>query len=237
MSGSWSDFEVKARKAIEEELAAFEAQLAADLAREAAERAAQEMMAEIKELEYEKKEPVLNFIGYEKEYGNEFLRKNHLSSSDKLIGIHMGSAPRWPSKVWNKDRLVELIKRVYSETDYKVVLFGGPNEIKVQKEILEKLPDLKVYVNDPNNSVREFFGLVNLCDKMLVNDSFALHVAVVLKKETIALFFCTPDWEIEGYGRVKKIVSPWLKDNFFTDEYLPELMDSISVEEVFKVLI
>ena len=197
----------------------------------------QEMMAEIMELKYEKTEPVLNFIGYEEGYANEFLRKNHLSSNDKLIGIHMGSASRWPSKIWNKNKLAELIKRIYSETDYKVVLFGGPNEIKSQRDILEKLSDLKIYVNDPNNSVREFFGLVNLCGKMLVNDSFALHTAIALKKETVALFFCTPDWEIEGYGRVKKIVSPLMKDNFFTDEYLPELIDSISVDEVFEVLV
>ena len=197
----------------------------------------QEMMVEIMELDYEKKEPVFNFFGYEKDYAKEFLRKNHLCSEDKLIGIHMGSASRWPSKIWSIDKLVELIKRIYSQTDYKVILFGGPNEIRVQKEIFERLSDLKVYVNNSLNSSREFFGLVNLCEKMLVNDSFALHVSIALKKETIALFFCTPDWEIEGYGRVKKIVSPMLKEHFFTDESLPELMNSISVEEVFKALI
>lgn len=180
----------------------------------------QEMMAEIMELDYEKIEPVLDYVEM-KDYG-------------KVIGIHMGSAPRWPSKVWNEKKLIELIRKIYSETDYKVVLFAGPNEVEKQKKILEELSDLEIFSNNPNNSIKEFAGLVKNCDLMIVNDSLALHVSVALKKKTIALFFCTPDWEIEGYGYVTKIVSPLLDKYFFTDEYLEDLMDSISVDEVFE---
>jgi len=182
----------------------------------------QEMMAEIMELDYEKIEPVLDY--------------EEMKISGKLIGIHMGSAPRWSSKVWSTKNLIEFIRKIYSETDYKILLFAGPNEAEKQKKILEELPDLKIYSNDPNNSIKEFAGLVKKCEIMVVNDSLALHVSIALKKKTIALFFCTPDWEIEGYGHVTKIVSPLLQKHFFTDECLEELTDSISVDEVFKAL-
>ena len=82
----------------------------------------QEMMAEIMELDYEKIEPVLNF---DNEYGEDFVKKNNIQN--KLIGIHMGSSPRWPSKVWAKEKLIEFIRKVYSETEHKVILFAGPN--------------------------------------------------------------------------------------------------------------
>ena len=191
----------------------------------------QEMMSDICELKYSEEECILNFND---SHGKDFLRRNHLGTSDKFVGIHMGSAPRWPSKVWNKNKLIELIKKMKEN----VILFAGPNEAKEQKELVEELNrgGVKVYVNDPNNTVREFISLVNLCDTMLVNDSFALHVAVALKKKVVALFFCTPPWEIEDYGRVKKIVSPLLDKYFYTDEYAEELVDSISVDEVYETL-
>ena len=191
----------------------------------------QEMMSDICELKYSEEECILNFND---SHGKDFLRRNHLGTSDKFVGIHMGSAPRWPSKVWNKNKLIELIKKMKEN----VILFAGPNEAKEQKELVEELnrSGVKVYVNDPNNTVREFISLVNLCDTMLVNDSFALHVAVALKKKVVALFFCTPPWEIEDYGRVKKIVSPLLDKYFYTDEYAEELVDSISVDEVYETL-
>jgi len=189
-------------------------------------RTYQDMMSEVCELSYSKEEC---FINFDEEYGKEFLRKNHLGMSDKFIGIHMGSAPRWPSKVWSKSKLIEFVKKI----EGNVILFAGPNEAKLQKELAS---ELNVYVNNPNNSVREFISLVNLCDVMVVNDSLALHVSIALKKKAIALFFCTPPWEIEGYGRVKKIVSGLLDKYFYTDEYVEELVNSISVEEVFGSL-
>ena len=147
----------------------------------------------------------------------------------------MGTGSRWSSKAWSKSKLVEFIKKI---NDYNVILFAGPEEAGSQRELVETLKDsgIKVYTNDPNNTVKEFISLVNVCDIMVVNDSFALHDAVALKKKTIALFFCTPDWEIESYDLVKKIVSPLLSKYFYTDEYNEELVNSISADEVYEAL-
>ena len=195
-------------------------------------RTYQEMMSEICGLKYNKEECILNF---NEEHAKEFLRRNHFGMSDKFIGIHMGSAPRWSSKVWSKYNLVEFIKKI---KENNIILFAGPNEAKIQKEIIEILNEIgiKIYFNDPSNTIQEFISLVNICDIMVVNDSLALHVAIALKKKTIALFFCTPDWEIEGYDLVRKIVSPLLSKYFYTDEYIEELVNSISADEVNESL-
>jgi heptosyltransferase-2 len=196
-------------------------------------RTYQDMMGEICEINYNEDECILNF---DKEYGKEFLRKNHLGINDKFLGIHMGSGGRWPSKVWSRNKLIEFVKQI---NNYKIILFAGPNEIKEQEELIDELSKegVKIYVNDPNNTAKEFISLVSLCDTMLVNDSFALHVSIALKKKTIALFFCTPPWEIEGYGLVKKIVSPLLSKYFYNDEYVEELVNSISADEVLKTFL
>ena len=99
---------------------------------------------------------------------------------------------------------------------------------------------IKVYENDSNNSLREFATVVELCDVIVAGDTLALHMGIVMKKKVVALFFCTPPWEIEEYGLVSKIVSPLLKEHFFDDVFNEELANSIKprqvVDEIKKII-
>ena len=169
-----------------------------------------------------------------KEYGGEFARKYKFDG--KVIGINIGSSPRWPAKCWSKEKITSFIKKIIDETDSKILVLGGPHEIKKQREILDKFSSERIIGNDCNNSYEEFVGVVNLCDAVVTGDTFALHIAIGLNKKTIALFFCTPPWEIYDYGIVKKIASPLLDKYIFTDLYADELANSISVEEVFELI-
>jgi ADP-heptose:LPS heptosyltransferase len=90
--------------------------------------------------------------------------------------------------------------------------------------------------NNQNNSVKEFATVANLCDTIICGDSLAIHIASALNKKTIALFFSTSDWEVEDYDLIKKITSPLLEKYFFKGDYVPELADSISVDEVVNFL-
>jgi predicted lipid-binding transport protein (Tim44 family) len=57
-----------------------------------------------------------------------------------------------------------------------------------------------------------------------------------LKKNTIALFFCSSPWEIEDYGLLKKLISPMILD-FFPEkmnEYSEDLTRSIKAEQVMS---
>ena len=73
---------------------------------------------------------------------------------------------------------------------------------------------------------------------MICSDSFALHVALGLGKKTIALFFCTSPHEVEGYGILRKIVSPYLHDYFpeRSNEYSEHLAKSIPAEQVIEAM-
>ena len=77
-----------------------------------------------------------------------------------------------------------------------------------------------------------------MCSVLVCSDSYALHVALALSKKVVGLFFCTSPWEVEGYGLLKKVVSPKLSEFFpeRSDKYNEGLVKSISAEEVLKAI-
>ncbi len=198
----------------------------------------QEMMFNALELPYKKQHYQITLLDYEKDYAQSFLIKNNLNT-EKLIGIHFGASQRWPCKKWHKDNLIEFIEKAHKK-DYKILLFAGPSEIQEQLEIFKDLSEkgIKIYLNNPKNSLFEFASLVELCKVMITADSLSMHISLSLKKPTVTLFFCTSPNEVESYNLLTKVVSPLLKDFFpeKSDQYSGELVKSISSEEVLNLL-
>lgn len=196
----------------------------------------QELIFNTCNLDYKKQKLFFHLNESHHKFSEEFKLKNNLLPKDKVIGINIGSASRWQSKFWDTDKIKKLIKELHRE--YKVLILAGPNEIDKQKDLIEKLSheNISYSFNNPNNTIDEFAAVVNLCDTVICGDSLALHLALALNKNTISLFFCTPPWEIEGYNSLNKIFSPLLEKHFFTNNYNKELADSISVEDVLRIL-
>ncbi|MEK6831012.1 MAG: glycosyltransferase family 9 protein [Nanoarchaeota archaeon] len=219
----------------------------------------QEMMFDIAEIPYKKQLPTFNLSYNDKKYGEQFLINNGLKDkiNKKIIGIHVSAGKRWPSKKWHLENLKEFIiklkttkiknninfknnhnlnnnEKSYEDND-EVLLFVGPNEKNYYDNLIKELEHkkIKIYISTPRSD-KEFFSLMSICNKIVSGDSFALHVALALKKPTIGLFFCTPPNEIEDYGLLKKIVSPLLY-GFFPEKmdiYDEQLTKSVSADEV-----
>ena len=190
------------------------------------------------ELEW-KKQPCQIFLNdNNKKYADDFARKNKLKIKN-LIGIHMGAGPRWPSKAWSPEKVMEFIVKA-KQKGYEIILFGGPDEQEKLEPIAKALEKQNITIcrNNPKNTKKEFASLVNLCRAVVCSDSLALHVSLALGKPTIGLFFCTSPDEVEGYGLLKKIISPMLR-NFFPekmDKYDEKLVNSISADEVLNAV-
>ncbi len=196
----------------------------------------QQMMFEVAELPYKKQHHPLYLNEEDMKYAEDFVNKHNINPK-KLIGIHVGSSPRWPSKTWHLDIVKEFIKRA-KEKGYEILIFRGPDESEKHEILIRDLENqgVGVFTNNPLNRDREFLSLINLCEKIICGDTFALHVALSLKKPTVGLFFCTSPNEIEDYGLLKKILSPRLYD-FFPEKqnlYDEDLTKSISVEQVLN---
>lgn len=198
----------------------------------------QEMMFQAAELDWKRQHHPIFLNEQSKKYAENFVKQRNINT-EKLVGIHLGASPRWPSKAWHPERIKEFIKKA-KQRGYEILLFGGPDEIENHQKLINELSQEKteIHYNNPRNSDLEFASLVNLCKAMVCSDSLALHVSLALKKPVIALFFCSSPHEVESYGLVKKIVSPKLFDFFpeKMDQYSEELVQSISVEEVLKAL-
>lgn len=198
----------------------------------------QEMMFEAAELPINKEPYELILSSQEKKKAKEFIKKEGIDST-RLVGIHMGSSDRWPSKRWSKEKLKEFIKKANSK-NYQFLLFGGPNEMKEHQDLSQELKSEGVifFHNNPHNTKREFLALLNECQAVICSDSFALHVAIGLHKPTIGLFFCTSPDEVEPYTFLTKITSPLLykyfpeKSNVFDET----LVSSISPSDVLTAL-
>lgn len=198
----------------------------------------QEMMFNLAELPYKKQYHQIFLSEKDKKYAENFIKNNGLDKDiKKLIGIHVGSAGRWPSKKWHLDNLKEFI--IKASKNYEILLFIGPDEKNYYDKLIQEIEKqkIKIYLSSPKSD-KEFFSLIDICDKMITSDSFALHSSLLLKKQTIGLFFCTPPNEVEDYGLLKRLVSPKLYDFFpeKMDIYNEELTKSISTDEVLLVL-
>lgn len=196
----------------------------------------QQMIFEAAELEYSKEHCPIFLNKKDLDYAEKFVKENKIDTR-KLIGIHMGASSRWPSKVWHPENLKKFIIAARKK-GFEILLFGGPNEMARMKEFVRDLEKekVKIFINNPENTLKEFASLVNLCKKMVCSDSLALHVSLALKKPTMGLFFCTSPDEVEDYKLLKKLVSPLIYDYFphKSDQYSEELVKSISPDEVLK---
>ena len=193
----------------------------------------QEMVFEAAEIPYHKEKFNLELNEDDMLYAENFMKKR--GKNGKIVGIHIGSSPRWPSKGWHEEKIEELIIGI-KKKGFEVILFAGPDDIKKQQIIRNNLERKKVdiFYNDPKNTLLEFASLVDLCQCIICSDSLALHVSLALNKKTIGLFFCTSPDEIEGYGILTKVVSSKLEDFFpqRMDEFDENLVKSINAEDV-----
>lgn len=151
-----------------------------------------------------------------------------------VIGINPGAGRRWKFKKWTDAGYVKVIKELAAK-GYKVVLFGGPEE----KELIAKLMKQsggKAVSAGTNNSLPDFFALLNLCGVLVTGDTLALHAALGLGKKAVGIFGPTSAAEIEMYGRGVKAVTPkpcaccYLQ----TCDKKPDCMKMIGPEKILK---
>ncbi len=165
----------------------------------------QEIILGICHLKPKKWELILNLTEDELSFADEFAKQHNLDLNKLIIGLNTGAGKRWLQKKWsveNHIRLIKLLKSKYPNS--YILLYGGPEEIERNKHIL-KSSNMGIIDTGCTNTQRKFASLVNLSQIFITGDTFALHIAVALKKKVIALFGPTSHAEIELYGRGKKV--------------------------------
>lgn len=106
----------------------------------------------------------------------------------KLLGINAG-ATYGSAKRWDPERFAEVAAKYVKE--YKIIIFGGPNEVEMAQEIENEL--VKLGVEDFQNLAGKT-DIKTLCAKIaslslfITNDSGPMHVAAAYQVPTVAIF-------------------------------------------------
>lgn len=181
---------------------------------------------------------ILNLSPKELEFAKAFIKNHSIDTNKKIIGMNTGAGPRWKYKSWTYVGFENLTKMILDNTDFYIFLYGGPYE-KERNEKLSKINSTRIINTGTNNSLREFFALVSLCDLLVTGDTLAMHVATALKKKVIALFGPTSYNEIESYGLIAKIYSNLdCLVCYKTDcDFNPNCMNSIHHVQVYNEII
>lgn len=132
-----------------------------------------------------------------------------IKQEDKLIGIEKRSGDIWPDKQWwGYDRLVQLLEK--------------------------KNRPVKVF--DQRDNIRDYLDAIAACSHIVSGDSLAMHIALAYGKTCTAVFNCTSPGEIYDYGLLRKVVSPLLNKYFYVSTNDREVIESVSLEDVYDTL-
>ena len=202
-------------------------------------RSYQDIMLGICRLPSGKKNIVLELSQKEIEGAEQFARKRRLNRAKVVIGLNTGASGRWQFKQWTLEGFRGLIKLLLKKTDATILLYGGPLE-RERNSQLSRMHRTRVINTGTENSLREFFGLITLCDIFITGDTLALHAATALKKRIIALFGPTSSAEIDTYdGQITRVQSDLdcLVCYKQRCDFDPNCMNSITAEQMFSIVI
>lgn len=166
------------------------------------------------ELKYENKlsfqELVFAGLGYE--FNGETYILPSSSETDLLgdIAISSKAGNRWPMKNWAYfNELAEILRN----KGYTV------NFLPQRSTMLEHLSDVRNH-------------------KLLISgDSLSMHFSLGSNVKCLTFFLCTSANEIYDYGLQTKLVSPYLKEYFYRQDFDERAVKVFSVEEVLNTLI
>ncbi|MBU2634236.1 MAG: glycosyltransferase, partial [Nanoarchaeota archaeon] len=166
----------------------------------------QKIMSEMLDIDTSKCSLHYKLTEKQKKFASDFARRYNLRKNDLIIGLNTGSGEKWPSKNLSVEKTSKLAEKLYNELKAKIILFGGPNEIERNNEIIAKAK-VPIINTGCGNDLFEFPSLISLCHLFITSDTLGMHLAIALKRKVVVFFGPTSAEEIELFNLGKKIIS------------------------------
>ncbi len=121
-------------------------------------------------------------------YNETYLKNKNISGNDIVIGFHPGSATlkNQIKRRWEPEKFAELGKRLIKNYDAKILIFGGPEEDELKKNINSMIDSNNSIVVNTDN-LAQSAAIIKRCNLFITNDSSLMHVASAMKANIIAL--------------------------------------------------
>ncbi len=169
-----------------------------------------EILQEAMKLKFARDPYVLGLNESEKKFCAEYKRSLGLEKGETIVGFNTGCSYLFPNKKMTIDQHVTVIDKLSSEPGLKLVLVGGPEDTQRNAEIVRRVGE-KVISTPTTEGVRRGICYEDICDVIVTGDSFGMHVAIGLKKYTIAWFGLSCWSEIDLYERGVKLIPEGLE--------------------------
>lgn len=139
------------------------------------------------------------------EFAEAYLKKQNISEN-KVIGIHPGSSKErgMDYKRWPAEYFAELCDRLYVDSGYVTLIFGGNDEDLLKRKVYESMTNKPVLVEQL--SLKKTAALISKCNKFITNDSGLMHMAVAVGVPAFALFGPSDPGRTAPFGDKHKVI-------------------------------
>lgn len=149
-------------------------------------------------------ELILNFKNEDLEFGENFLKENHISENELIIGFHPGCSTlkNHDKRRWETYKFAELGKKLIEEHKARILIFGGPEEKIIKEEVVNKINSSSAISVDTSSLIHTA-TVMKRCNIFVTNDSSLMHIASALGLNVVAIIGPTN----------KNYIHPW-KTNY-----------------------
>ena len=123
-----------------------------------------------------------------------------LDKRKKIIGIVPGAAESAKSRMWPKEKYIELCRELIKK-DFVPMFIGAEGEIELNNSIIKEIDETKVIDTTGKISLKELFCLIREIDLLITNDTGPLHIASAQGTKTIGLFGPNTPIRFGPYGK------------------------------------
>lgn len=146
--------------------------------------------------------PHLQLTEDEQTMAHCFLTEAGIISERLLIGIHPGG--NWEYKLWSAKNYALVANALCKAQNAAILLFAGPNERELQKQVSELMDIPPILVQTQN--LRHLAALISICDVYIGNDTGPMHIASAVDTPVVALFGSTNHIRSGPYGEKHSVV-------------------------------
>lgn len=154
--------------------------------------------------------PSLDFPLLSEDVANadNYLNENGIKKDELVIGFHPGCAvlKNHIKRRWEPEKFTALAKKLIGNNNARVLLFGGPDEYELAKQICADTGSEKCSLVKSGN-LAQTAAIMKRCNVFVSNDSSLMHISAAMKLKVVAIIGPTNTNYIHPWQTDYKIAS------------------------------
>ena len=141
-------------------------------------------------------------------FAQNYLNEKNISVNDFVIGFHPGCATlkNHIKRRWEPEKFSLLATKLVEKYSAKILIFGGPEELELKKEVRNNIASKNVVVVE-TETLLQSSAVMKRCNLFITNDSALMHIASALQLPVVAIIGPTNINYIHPWNTKYKIAS------------------------------